>query len=409
MILRVFLIVLLLWLGTAVMATQRKGQTPKVRVDWCEHEPGARLRKGQAPNDPDVCVARSSGAAVGCPRNCVGTPFEAPTTCVSNGTQTPCRVALSKVLLQNAQNLDKIDSLEEARDVVRRLLTVDNQQHTTWTLLTSVHVGLDQLRAAHTAHIVAFMLGGRLLEAEHMSLCEQLAEAGSEYLYLARDCYLVVATSQVTTPALAVQASAKSRKLSYRLQAQNRPEFDDAPPPLLERGESSGALVGGDCAETDAEAGTCAVAGGRDPLNGVSMLPTIHKAGMLAQYRVHERSVLHFHVMKTGGTTLCKMALENNQFNQQYLERWGTPLQRNCILDMPQLRALRPSKEFFVHEKPPNAVTPFFFSDEFLAHGAREMWPRLGTGFSSWEPASESSDWSLDPEWWRMTEAGPGQ
>ena len=111
--------------------------------------------------------------------------------------------------------------------------------------------------------------------------------------------------------------------------------------------------------------------------------------------------------MKTGGTTLCRMALANDQFDQQYLKKWDTPLVRNCIIDTAQLRTMRPTPEFYVHEKPPAAVIPFFVSDEFLANGARETWPRLGTSFVSWEPASQSSDWSLDPQWARVTDAGP--
>jgi hypothetical protein len=117
--------------------------------------------------------------------------------------------------------------------------------------------------------------------------------------------------------------------------------------------------------------------------------------------------VLHFHVMKTGGTTLCRMALANDQFNENYLNRWGTPLARNCVIDMPQLRRLRPTAEYVVHEKPPQAVNPFFFSDEFLSGPARQTWPLLGNSFVSWEPAAMNSDWSLDHEWARMTDAGP--
>ena len=225
-----------------------------------------------------------SGGFAGCPRNCVATPYENPTTCISNGTQTPCRVELFGVLYRNAENLDQADALDQAREVLLQALEINDQQPAVWTLLTSVYVGLNRLRAAHTSHTVAFMLGGRPKEDEHMGLCEQFAGAGNDYLYLARDCYLVVATSLVTTPSLAVQASALSRELSYKLQVKNRPEFDAPPPPLL--------------TDSTCQGGSMCVAVHQDPSNGVSMLPTLHKGSVLAQYHVRERAVLHVHVSR---------------------------------------------------------------------------------------------------------------
>jgi len=257
---------------------------------------------------------------------------------------------------------------------------------------------MGELRAAHTAHIVSFMLGGQSREVDHMSLCSQLAAAGSEFLNLARDCYLVVATSQAASAALSTEASTASRKLSYQLQARNRPEMAAPAAPLLEDA-CVAASADGDAMEACAAAAV--------PPGGVSLLPNSFKAGMVGQYLNRERSVLHFHVMKTGGTTLCRMALANDQFSEDYLNRWGTPLARNCIIDMPQLRRLRPTAEYVVHEKPPQAVNPFFFSDEFLSGPARQTWPLLGNSFTSWEPAAMNSDWSLDHEWARMTDAGP--